>query len=107
MKKITVLGAGMVGRAIAFDLAKSYDITSVDLNKKNLNLLKGGSGIKTIEADLSDQKKIKQVIAAADLVIGAVPGFMGFKMLQTVIRSKKDIVDISFFPEDPFVLDKL
>ena len=31
---IAVLGAGMVGRAIALDLAKDYDVTSLDLNAK-------------------------------------------------------------------------
>lgn len=50
-----------------------------------------------MKADLSDQKNIRQVIARADLVIGAVPGFMGFEMVQTVIRSNKNIVDISVF----------
>ncbi|MBX7109935.1 MAG: saccharopine dehydrogenase NADP-binding domain-containing protein [Chitinophagales bacterium] len=105
MKKITVLGAGMVGRTIAIDLAKHYAVTSVDLRASNLALLPAHIG-KT-QADLADQKKIRQVVAGADLVIGAVPGFMGFDMLSTVIAQKKNIVDISFFPEDPFALDKL
>ncbi len=43
----------------------------------------------------------------ADLVIGAVPGFMGFATLQAVIEAGKDVVDISFFGEDPFALDAL
>ena len=40
-------------------------------------------------------------------MVGAVPGFMGYQMLQTVIEGGKNIVDISFFPEDPFDLDEL
>ena len=32
---------------------------------------------------------------------------MGYKMMRDVIESKKNIVDISFYPEDPFGLDKL
>jgi len=32
---------------------------------------------------------------------------MGFKTLQTVIRARKNVVDISFFAEDPFKLDVL
>lgn len=32
---------------------------------------------------------------------------MGFCTLKTVIECGKDIVDISFFPEDPFKLDQL
>lgn len=105
MKNITILGAGMVGRAMAVDLAKKHRVTSADVSKKNLELLP--SGIKTIDADLSDQQKIREVIADADLVIGAVPGFMGFQTVKTVIEAKKNIVDISFFPQDAFELDEL
>ncbi len=107
MKKITVLGCGMVGRAIAVDLAKFYNVTSVDINKRNLDLLPFTANIETEEADLSNSQHITSVIANADLVIGAVPGFMGFEMLRTVISNRKNIVDISFFPEDPFLLDEL
>jgi len=32
MKKIVVLGAGLVGKAIAIDLAKTFDVTTVDIN---------------------------------------------------------------------------
>lgn len=105
MKKITVLGAGMVGRAMATDLANEYEVTAADLSKNNLDLLP--AAIHKIQANLSDPKSIQNAVKDAQLVVGAVPGFMGFKMLETVIRSKKNIVDISFFPEDPFALDKL
>ena len=105
MKKVTVLGAGMVGRTMAIDLARNYEVTAVDVSEANLSLLP--SGIKKAKADLSAASQIKKVIAKADLVIGAVPGFMGYNMVETVIRNNKSIVDISFFPEDPFTLDKL
>ena len=39
--------------------------------------------------------------------VGAVPGFMGYKMMKDIIEAKKNIVDISFYPEDPFDLDEL
>ena len=42
-----------------------------------------------------------------DLVVGAVPGFMGFATLKAVLEADKDVVDISFFDEDPFLLDDL
>jgi saccharopine dehydrogenase-like NADP-dependent oxidoreductase len=106
MKKIIVLGAGMVGSAIAIDLAKSYDVTSADINLPNLSKLKKQK-IKTIQSNLSDKKELSNLIKEYDLVIGAVPGFMGFKTLRTVIEAGKNIVDISFFSEDPFELDSL
>ncbi len=107
MKKIVVLGAGRVGRTMAIDLCSDYAVTSVDASEENLSVLKSKSSVNTVKADLSSSSEIKKVIADADLVIGAVPGFMGFEMVKTVISSGKNIVDISFFNEDIFLLDEL
>ncbi len=107
MKKIVVLGAGQVGRTIAADLCRDYAVTSADLSERNLELLKEKFSIQTEKIDLSLPAEIKKVIADADLVVGAVPGFMGFEMVKTVISNGKNIVDISFFNEDIFLLDEL
>lgn len=107
MKRIIVLGAGLVGNAIALDLAKDHDVTAVDINPEPLNKLFENYCLKTIVADLSDEKTVKNLVKDYDLVIGAVPGFMGFKTVKYVIESNKNIVDISFFPEDLFELDEL
>ena len=51
---IAVLGAGMVGRAIALDLAQDYSVTSFDLDATNLEELKSNNpAIQTVAADLS------------------------------------------------------
>lgn len=106
MKKIIVLGAGMVGSAIAVDLSKNYDVTSADINLQNLSKLKK-QRVKTLQNDLSDKNELIKLVKNYDLVIGAVPGFMGFETLKTVIEAGKDVVDISFFSEDPFKLNSL
>jgi saccharopine dehydrogenase-like NADP-dependent oxidoreductase len=106
-KKIVVLGAGLVGNAMIADLNEAHDVTAVDLDNKALELVGGLTGVKAVKADLSDPKIIRENIKDCDLVIGAVPGFMGYITLQTVIEAGKDIVDISFFPEDAFKLDEL
>lgn len=106
MKKIVVLGAGLVGKVMAIDLAKNFDVTSVDISEQALKEVAAHS-IKTLQADLSDRKKLAEILKPFDLVIGAVPGFMGFENAKTVIEAGKNMVDISFFPEDPFLLDDL
>ena len=107
MKNIVVLGAGLIGKAIVLDLYKSYNILVVDIDKNILSEFENMQNIKTIVTDLAVNTNINKVIKNADLVIGAVPGFMGYNMLKNVIEAGKNIVDISFFPEDPFKLDKL
>lgn len=106
-QRIIVLGAGMVGRAIALDLAQRYTVTAVDVDEPKLARLREEAPIHTVTADLSRAETVKKLVADYDLVIGAVPGFLGFQTLKAVIESGKDIVDISFFAEDPFQLDAL
>ncbi|PLX29822.1 MAG: saccharopine dehydrogenase, partial [Ignavibacteria bacterium] len=103
-----VLGGGMVGSAIARDLDRedSFHVTVADNNPATLQRYAQWN-IATRQADLDDMAQLADVITDADLVIGAVPGFMGYRTLQRVIEAGKNIVDISFFPEDPFSLDEL
>lgn len=107
MDKIIVLGAGLVGKAIAIDLCRDFEVTVADVNKQQLDRLAASHPIETVQADLADEGNVKRVIDGHDLVIGALPGFMGFDTLKYVIESAKNIVDISFFAQDPFALDEL
>ena len=105
--RIVVLGAGLVGSAIAIDLNKKFDVVSVDIDEEALQKLSEKHNIRTITADLSDSEILKSIVKDFDLVIGALPGFIGFKMVKNVIEAGKNIVDISFFPQNPFELDEL
>lgn len=106
MKKIIVLGAGLVGKTIAVDLSKNFDVTSADVNENALEAVKS-QGIKTRQVDFNDTDTLRSLLTSADVVVGAVPGFLGFQTARTVIEAGKNMVDISFFPEDPFELDRL
>jgi saccharopine dehydrogenase-like NADP-dependent oxidoreductase len=106
--QIAILGAGMVGRAMAIDLSKKYQVSSFDLSKESLQILSNkNKSITTVQADLSDYASYPALLAKFDYVITAVPGFMGYKTLEAVINAKKNVVDISFFPEDALQLTEL
>jgi len=105
---IAILGAGMVGRAIALDLAQEHTVTSFDLNAQNLEeIRKRNDAIQTVGADLSQFAEYENWFTPFDIVVTAVPGFMGYKTLEAVINAGKNVVDISFFPEDALQLDAL
>lgn len=105
---IAVLGAGMVGRAIALDLAKNFPVISFDVNEQNLQLLrKKNEHIQTVVKDLKEYAAYADFLRPADIIVTAVPGFMGFETLKAVINCGKNIADISFFPEDALQLDAL
>lgn len=107
MKKIIVLGAGLVGGVMALDLARDHQVTAADRSAEALERLRKKGKLNTVQADLSNPEVIKKLVTDFDLVVGALPGFMGYEALRAVLEAGKNVVDISFFPEDPFGLDEL
>jgi len=107
MSNIIVLGAGMVGRAMAIDLAKKHQVTLTDLNSEALAVSKQKCPeLKTQQLDVTGTA-LPTTITPFDLVICAVPGFLGFQTLKTIIETGKNVIDISFFPENSLDLDAL
>jgi lysine 6-dehydrogenase len=108
-QKIIVLGSGLVGAPMALDLARGneFKVTVADISPESLQNCAVNKAIQTIQADLSDVARVKELAADQDVVLNAVPGFLGYQTLRAVIESGKSVVDIAFFPEDPFLLDEL
>jgi saccharopine dehydrogenase-like NADP-dependent oxidoreductase len=106
--KVIVLGAGLVGGPMAMDLNNDpqFEVCLVDFEQNKLNKYKE-SGIRLITADISDKDNLKKLIKGFDLVLSAVPGYMGFETLKTIIESDKNVIDIAFCPENIFDLEEL
>ena len=131
MKKILVIGSGMVGSAMALDMAKRYRVTVTDIHPPALenvrnradalkmstfpasthdskNHKNGPSGnLETQQLDITDSGALRQALGKVDLAISAVPGFLGYRTLRTAIEAGRDIVDISFFPENALDLNDM
>ena len=108
--KVVVLGAGLVGGPMAIDLARDgeFEVTVADIDDQALNRLSSANpAIDTVTTDLSDPDLVTKLVAGHDLALNAVPGFMGYRTLQAIIEAGRDVVDIAFFPEDPFGLESL
>ncbi|MFH1754960.1 MAG: saccharopine dehydrogenase C-terminal domain-containing protein [Candidatus Latescibacterota bacterium] len=107
--RITILGCGLVGNAIARDLVADagFEITAVDVNRDALDRLAAMVPVETVQANLQEADQVGSSIEHSDLVVCAVPGFMGYATLERIIEAGKNVVDISFFGEDPFELDQL
>ncbi|MCS6825546.1 MAG: saccharopine dehydrogenase NADP-binding domain-containing protein [Caldilinea sp.] len=106
--QISVLGSGLVGGAIVKDLAQTPDfhVTVIDRNPDAVHRLESEAKVRGCIADLNALDDFSRLLSDADLVVCAVPGYMGFSTLQKVIAACKNVVDISFFAEDPFLLDE-
>ncbi len=107
--RVLVLGAGRVGRAIVQDLASDgeFAVTAADASSDALAAAAAVGAARTVEADFTSESDLERLAADHDLVVGAVPGPLGFRVLEALIPAGKDVVDISFFEQDPFRLDDL
>lgn len=108
MKNVIVLGAGMVGSAMAIDMSKNHNTTLADIDSNTLKKIQNRCpALSVIKLDATDEPKLQNVLEPFDLVICAVPGFLGFNTLKSIIIAQKNVVDISFFPENSLELDEL
>lgn len=108
MSNVIVLGAGMVGSAMAIDMAKNHSVTVCDFSQEVLNRVKQKSSNLSIhQLDVTNKEELQGVIKKFDLVINAVPGFLGFETLKSIITAGMNVIDIAFFPENSLELDAL
>ena len=107
-KNIAVFGAGLVGHEIVRDLAKDekYHITVFDKDASKLTQFEGIDKLEVRHVDLVIETDFTELLKGVDLAISAVPGFMGFETLLKIIKTGTNVVDIAFFPEDPFPLNE-
>jgi lysine 6-dehydrogenase len=96
--KILVLGGGRQGRVIAADLARAFEVTVADRQRVKV------PRARFMEADLSIG--VDRLCARFDLVVGALPSRFGFAAAEGALEARRPMVDISFFAEDPFRLQR-
>ena len=51
--------------------------------------------LSVIREDLSSPSKVTELVAGYDIVLNAVPGFMGFATLDAIIEARRNVVDIT------------
>lgn len=110
MKNVIVLGGGLVGGPMAMDLAadERFAVTVADVNRDALAGLKQKCpALEVVQKDLSNPEDVTALVTGYDLVVNAVPGFMGFETAKAIIRAGRDCACIAFYEEDPFQLDEL
>ena len=107
MKRTLILGGGMVGSAMAMDLAATDDleVTLADAQADTLERIGARHRIATIQADLSDPATVGKLAAGYDVVLGALPSVLGLQTLRAVIEAGTDYCDISFMSENALELD--
>ena len=105
--KITILGAGLIGSAMALDLAKQgHTVAVCDLSLSQAETVASRhEGISACQLDVQDKAAVKGLGTGTDLFVNAVPGHLGYRVLEDIVPFGKPIVDIAFYAHDPFTLD--
>jgi saccharopine dehydrogenase-like NADP-dependent oxidoreductase len=98
MKKVVVLGAGNMGAYIASNLAEEFDVTIIDHNDEALENFTN-KNISKRRGDLSKPGTVMSVVRDFDFVISALPEAFGYEALIAVIKTGKNVVDISFWEQ--------
>ena len=87
-----------MGSVIAKDLVKhGYDTTVADIRMLEID------GIKTVQEDLNNISG--ELLKDYDLIVSALPSWLGYRAIQSAIMAKKNCVDLSFLEEDVCALN--
>ncbi len=106
---VIVLGAGMIGSAMAQDLAAmgGLEVHVADSRKESLERVSKKAPVRTHLADLGNPEVVRGLLEDFRLAIGALPSVIGLQSVKASIEAGCDMVDISFMAEDARALDAL
>lgn len=109
MARVIILGAGMVGSAMAMDLATDpeLEVTVADVRPDALERVAAAYGVSTRPANLGDPGVVRELVGDYDIVLGALSSVIGLQTLRAVIEAGKPYCDIAFMAEDATELSAL
>jgi len=108
--RVSLLGCGLIGYAIAYAFAENnlsnIEFNLYDSSTKNLRrCMSLPLNIAQAErVDLSAEDILKRVLKNSDLIIEALPGNLGFKVMRLASELCVNTVSVSYTPENPLVL---
>jgi|HubBroStandDraft_6_1064221.scaffolds.fasta_scaffold21035_3 lysine 6-dehydrogenase len=102
--KILVIGAGMMGRAAAYDMARSQRVQSVTLADNDaarleqavvhVNQLAGGDKVRAVQFDAADSGAALEVMRGHDGILSCVPYFYNLGLVKAAIRAGCHFADL-------------
>jgi len=109
--KVLVLGSGNIGSIATQDLASSMRSTEIVLGDydekraKRVSQKIGESNVTWVQADVTKRDEIVETLKQFDLAMGFLPGNRGYLLAEACVEARRDLVDVSFIPEDVMQLN--
>jgi|Deesub1362A_J573_1020465.scaffolds.fasta_scaffold00003_3 saccharopine dehydrogenase-like NADP-dependent oxidoreductase len=106
MADILLVGAGRIGIYMAEKLRDAgLNIAIADIDPRKLEYFK--DGFETRRGDILDKNDVRDMTRDVDWVLTALPGSIAYRGLVNILENGKNIIDISFYPEDMWRLGEI
>jgi len=108
--KVLILGLGNIGSIATKDLANSINSIQIVVADKNETRAKeiaeriGKSNVSRIQLDVTNPTELANAMKDFDLVMGFLPGKLGYRLTKACIEARIDLVDVSYMAENPLTL---
>jgi lysine 6-dehydrogenase len=93
--KVLILGAGMMGRAMAHDLTRSgVDTLVADVSSQAVEAVQELTGAEGATLDATDKDSVARQMADCDVAVSAVPYFLNLDLASAAIRAGCHFCDL-------------
>jgi len=109
--KVLVIGCGNIGSVAAEDLAENVSsIEVVVADKKEARAKEVAekidrSNVSWAPIDATNHSELVNSLKNYDLAMGFLPGKFGYGLVEACIDAKRNLVDVSYMPENPLALN--
>ncbi len=102
--KLLVIGAGMMGSAAAFDMARTPQVEAVTLADSDLkrardvatrvNRIAGAKKVRAVAVDASDEKAATRLMRGHDAALSCVPYFLNLGLARAAVEARCHFADL-------------
>ena len=110
--KVLVVGSGHIGSIAVEDFARNMNSVKVFIADKNVVRAKevaeriGMDNVSWIQLDASNHGEMVSTLGNFDLIMGFLPGSLGYQLIEACTEAGRDLVDVSYMPENPLRLNE-
>ncbi len=108
LKNIAVIGLGNIGlRTLKRLTDLGYNTVGIDSSLSSVRRAET-LGLRAVIGDASNPQGVEEAAGyKPDIVVTALPGSVAYRIVEKLVGQGYNVVDVSFFPEDPRPLQRL
>jgi lysine 6-dehydrogenase len=92
--KALVLGAGMIGKAIAYDLNRNTETILADIERQHVEMIAQQLGCEGVVCDVTDKEALFNLMTDCDVTVSAVPYFLNYDLAHTALKAGCHFCDL-------------